>query len=49
MQYLNTDRSDLNVWDRDVEELIHLGVPHHTDVGDHGCPKISLKKGGKLA
>ena len=38
-----TYRTNLDVRDGDVEELVHLGVPHEPDVGDDGCPQVTLK------
>ena len=38
-----TYRTNLDVRDGDVEELVHLGVPHEPDVGDDGGPQITLK------
>ena len=34
----------LQIWDADVEGLIHVGVPHQSDVCDEKRPQITLQK-----
>ncbi len=40
-----THRRNLQVRDGDVEELVHVGVPDHADVGDDGCAEVALVAG----
>ena len=35
-------RSNLNVRDGDVEEVIHVCVPHNSNIGDDHCSEITL-------
>ncbi len=38
-----TYRCNLDIRNRNIEELVHLSIPDHSNVGDDGCAKISLQ------
>ncbi len=38
-----TNRCNLDVRNRNIEEFVHLSIPDHSNVGDDGCAKISLQ------
>ena len=35
----------LQVRDADIKDFVHVGVPHHTNIGDVQCPKVTLQCG----